>query len=127
MSEWVVRPKDQGTRWESELVRRAQDIGILAGRLAEGGITDQGDVWLLDTPDSELAKVAVAWKRLTGEGSRRTPDGERDVVILRTDDFLELLWALDSAYPYCWVVEAKATQNLNVTRVLAKAWKKVRG
>ena len=123
-----MRPKDQGTRWESELVRRAQDIGILAGRLAEGGITDQGDVWLLDTPDSELAKVAVAWKRLVPRdgNTRRVPDGEPDVVVMRVDDFLELLWALDSAYPYCWVVEAKATQNLNVTRVLAKAWKKVR-
>ena len=123
------KPKQQGTAWETEFVRRAQDSYLIADRLAEGGINDAGDVWIGTPPDPRFDDgeevVAVAWKRLTGSGnSRRTPDGERDVVVLRTDDFFRLaLYAsggVDSI-----VVECKARQNLNVTRTLAKTARKL--
>lgn len=118
-----MRPKDQGTAWETELVRRAQNAGLLADRLPEAGGKDLGDVWLLDTPNTGKTRVALAWKRLTGDGQRRTPDGERDVIVIPTDHYLELL-TYAPEYPYSVVVECKATQALNVTRVLGKARRK---
>lgn len=120
------RPKKQGTEWESELVRRAHDRGLMASRLAEGGSADDGDVWVINPPgDASNTRVALAWKRLTGSGGHRTPDGVRDGVFITTDDFLELV-ALASIEDngLGWVIECKATQNLNVTRVLDRARRK---
>ena len=119
------KPKQAGTAWESELVRRAQDAGLTAGRHAEGGSSDIADVWIGD-PTPEAGDITVvAWKRLTGDGARRTPDGERDVVVMRTNDFLALLErAIFAGSDHAVHVEAKARQNLNVTRELYKArWK----
>lgn len=124
----VNKPKMQGTAWESELVNRAQDRGLMADRLAEGGTNDPGDVWLVDSPHSAYPDIAVvAWKRLTGDGSsRRTPDGERDVIVIATDDFLYLLAALSHVKTtFGIVVECKARQNLNVTRTLANTRRKL--
>jgi hypothetical protein len=119
----VSRPKAQGTQWESELVRRIQDAGLVAGRHAEGGSSDVADVWI-GSPVPEVGDITVvAWKRLTGDGTRRTPDGERDVVVMRTDDFLRMYdRGLGSPVVH---VECKATQALNVTRVLFRARGKV--
>ena len=121
------KPKNQGTSWESELVRRAQDRGLMADRLAEGGTNDPGDVWIVDSPHTAFTDIAVvAWKRLTGDGSRRTPDGERDVIVIATDDFLYLLEALSHLETdFGVVVECKARQNLNVTRTLANTRRKL--
>lgn len=118
---------EQGTSWESELVKRIQARGLLADRLAEGGSADRGDVWALAPPDDD-PYVALAWKRLTGDGQRRTPDGVRDVVVLDTDTFLDLLvvWMLLKGDVRGWVFECKATQALNPTRVLAKAKEKAK-
>lgn len=124
----MSRPKDQGTRWETELVNRIQTRGLLADRLAEGGNNDKGDVWAVAPPEPTGNKVAVAWKRLTGSGSRRTPDGVRDVVILDTDTFLDLLVASVMVRgEQSWVIECKAVQALNPTRTLAKAQRKANG
>ena len=118
------KPKQAGTAWESELVRRAQDAGLTAGRHAEGGSGDIADVWIGD-PTPEAGDITVvAWKRLTGDGARRTPDGERDVVVMRTHDFLALLEDANHWAEVAVHIEAKARQNLNVTRELYKArWK----
>lgn len=124
----MSRPKDQGTRWESELVNRIQKRGLLADRLAEGGSSDKGDVWAVAPPDQTGNKVVLAWKRLTGKGSRRTPDGVRDVVVLDTDTLLDLLVASVMVRgEQSWVIECKATQTLNVTRTLGKAIRKANG
>lgn len=34
-----TRPKDLGTRMETRIVRAAQDAGLVAERIAEGGAT----------------------------------------------------------------------------------------
>lgn len=125
----VNRPKMQGTACETELVNRLQKRGLLAARLAEGGSADQGDVWALAPPRPAGNRVALYWKRLVGEGARRRPDGMRDVVVLDTEDFLDLLvmWMIQKGDIDSWVFEVKATQALNVTRVLAKAIRKANG
>lgn len=120
------KPKQQGTAWESEIVRRAQDYGLTSARHAEGGSDDVADVWI-GAPTPEPGDITVlAWKRLVGEG-RRQPDGERDVVVMRLEDFLRLIHA--SVTPMCSDaavhIEAKARQTLNVTRELFKARGKV--
>ena len=124
----VNKPKIQGTAFETELVRRIQDRGLLADRLAEGGGNDKGDVWAV-APPGERNRVVLAWKRLTGKGSRRTPDGVRDVVVMETDLFLDMLvaWMMIKSDDESFVIECKATQTLNVTRTLAKAKEKANG
>ena len=113
--------KNQGTAWESEAVKRAQDRGYIARRIAEGGSKDKGDVFIQGY-GSEGTLVAVLWKRLVNSGGRRRkPDGEKEVVILSYDDFLDLL--MGGPMPDV-VLECKATQTLNVTRVLGKARRK---
>ena len=123
----VNRPKNQGTSWESELVRRAQNAGLVAARHAEGGSGDVADIWIGDPTPRTGDITVIAWKRLTGDGGRRTPDGERDVVILRTDDFLDLVsvFVTTPRYNRTVHVEAKARQTLNVTRELFRARGKV--
>ena len=139
----MSKSKAQGTAWEREFVNRLQDAGLMADRLPEGGSHDRGDVWIGAPPDSKsFSVVAVAWKRLTGSRQHRSPDGERDVVILATDDFIRLLKAnmgqivpihpedplsLHQIKDLNIVVECKATQTLNVTRTLAKAREKAAG
>lgn len=121
----VSRQKGQGTKWETEVVRRAHDAGLTAARHAEGGTDDIADVWIGD-PTPEAGDITVvAWKRLVGDGQRRTPDGERDVVILRLEDFYYLLAAAVRQDDFAVHVECKATQTLNVTRTLHKARGKV--
>ena len=126
----MSKSKAQGTAWEREFVNRLQDVGLRADRLPEGGSHDRGDVWIGAPPDdTQPSMVVVAWKRLTGPNTRRSPDGERDVIILDTDDFIALL---QSFVGYGFdnldvIVECKATQTLNVTRALAKAREKAAG
>lgn len=127
------KPKAQGTAWETAFVRMAQDAGLIAQRLPEGGANDAGDVWLIDTPsrDSHYNDVAVvAWSRLVhnGEG-RRVPDGARSVVVMSTDAFLDLALRASNTNivgdPVAFVVECKATEKLNVTRALGDAKRKL--
>ncbi len=51
-----MKPKDQGTRNETRLVRIAKDAGLKAWRLAEGGINDAGDV-AIETKDGDTYVV----------------------------------------------------------------------
>lgn len=114
--------KQQGTSWETECVNRANKHGMRAHRLAEGGPNDIGDVEI-PTVDPGIRKIpAVAWKRLTDQGKgRRQPDGEKEVVIITMDDFMELIFFSG----FGAILECKATERLNVTRTLHKARKKV--
>lgn len=120
----MSRQKAQGTRWETELVRRAHDHGLTAARHAEGGTDDVADVWIGDPTPEHGDLTVVAWKRLVGDGARRVPDGERDVVVMRLDDLFALL-VTPNRSDIAIHVEAKARQTLNVTRELFKARGKV--
>lgn len=109
------RPKDLGTAQETRVVRAAQQKGLIAERLAEGGAQDRGDVriltdheWIVEVKDRErlnihqslekaLAKsgtpdTAVVWRRMHRKpgNSNRTQDGPV-VVALTLERFLGLL------------------------------------
>lgn len=110
-----TRPKDAGTKQETRVVRRAQETGLIAERLAEGGSADRGDIriltdteWVGEVKDrmalnvprtlekaitkSGTADTFVVWrkmKRLDGN-TYRTQDGPV-IVALTLDRFLELL------------------------------------
>ncbi len=110
-----MRPKDQGTRFESQLVRLATDYGLEAERLAEGGQNDLGDLriegWIIEAKHranlnihdalrkalkkSGNRRTVVAWKRLVRRGgnTRRAPAGEPVIVAMALGTFLDLLAA----------------------------------
>lgn len=120
----MSKAKAQGTSWESAFVRQAQDAGLAADRLPEGGMRDAGDVWIGDTPKRRLDindVAVIAWKRLVQTGNqRRGPDGITSVVVMDLYDFYPLALLAQQA-GYAFVVECKATERLNVTRVLFNA------
>lgn len=110
-----TRPKDLGTRMESFTVRRAQQIGLIAERLAEGGSADRGDVriltdieWVGECKDrmslnlpralekallkSGTLNTFVVWRKMrrVDGNTNRTQDGPV-IVAITLDRFLELL------------------------------------
>lgn len=115
----MSKQKQQGTNHESWIVKAFQAIGFKARRLAEGGSADEGDVetfignrrWIIEgkarqnlNVQATLGKarrkagedtpVAVVWKRLVrvpGYKVRQPVEGERIVVILGWDDFMNLV------------------------------------
>jgi hypothetical protein len=118
----------QGTAWESELVDLALSMGFLADRYTKRGQADEPDLWWIN-PHGWVPGVnashhiqAVAWKRLVKneEGKRRRPDGERAVVTITLEDFAYLVYEAQTRglNPIAVDIQAKATQNLNVTRTL---------
>lgn len=121
----VRRNKDQGTEWETQTVKDLKAIGYQADRIAEAGQNDRGDVeayqWGSEVDAEPM--VVLFWKRLVRKPGqkRRVPDGERDVVVLRKEDFLRLI---HPGKPQRLIVECKATEHLNVTRTLHKAIRK---
>lgn len=116
----------QGTVWETEIVRAASNShDHRTGRHPKRGQANEPDVYFLykyGIPDGTIP--VVAWKRLVGKkgDGPRQPDGERRVVVIGFDDFIDLLPFL----PYDFEVQAKWTANLNVTKTLAglRAWMK---
>ena len=120
------KPKRQGTAWETDVVQAFQLHNLPAGRYPEGGSNDLGDVWVGEVylPGDPLPTVTLAWKRLIGDGPRRQPDGDRDVIVIGLGDFIELL---TTDQPLSLAIECKATQTLNVTRTLNQARKKIYG
>ena len=120
----MSKPKAQGTRHESWIVNELESINLKARRLAEGGSDDEGDVettiggirWVLEgkarqslNVQKTLGKarkkaggstpVAVVWKRLVkvaGYANRQPVDGERIVVILSWEDYIELVKAKEA-------------------------------
>ena len=120
----MSKPKAQGTRHESWIVKELDAVSISARRLAEGGSEDEGDVeatingtrWVLEgkaTQNLNVQKilgkarrkaggstpVAVVWKRLVkvaGYQNRQPVEGERTVVILSWEDFVNLVKAKEN-------------------------------
>lgn len=117
------KAKAQGTRWETEIVKRAKAIGMYARRLPLQGVKGEPDVEV-EAPEGYMRTIGVLfWKRLTPSkgGQRRSPDGAADVVVLTVDDFLwlyELATLSEAAQAPKLLVQAKATERLNVTRIL---------
>lgn len=110
-----TRPKDLGTRQETAVVRRAQGYGLIAERLAEGSVTDRGDIriftdteWVGEVKDRMALNVHqaldkaraksgahstfIVWRKMkrNSGSSRRVQDGPV-IVALTLDRFLELL------------------------------------
>ena len=111
----MSKPKAQGTRQETAVVNAALDAGLMAERLAEGGMNDLGDIristdyhWIGEVKDRERLNVHkelekaleksgtpdtfLVWRRLYRKkgNQRRTQDGPV-VVALTLERFLELL------------------------------------
>lgn len=101
-----MKPKDQGTRWETMLVRTARTYGLDAERLPESGVNDEGDLrinhWIVEAKHRRQLNIhdalhkaqlkagdsrpaAVAWKR-------RVDTNRHPIIIaMSLHDFLELL------------------------------------
>lgn len=115
----MSRQRDQGTKLETAIARKANDrLGLLARRLAEAGVRDEGDVEIV-TPDGGRvvleckaraalslheawakarkkapsdAHVAVVWKRLVRKvGNQRRTAAGPTLVAVPLDDYLDLL------------------------------------
>ena len=112
------KPKNQGTAWETAIVKRAKALGMDANRLPLRGQRGEPDLEIISGDWLTGRTIpAVIWKRLVkGKGKKRVPDGEKEVVVLSLDDFLSILQGYDLAPRV--LVQAKATERLNVTRVL---------
>lgn len=107
----------QGTAWETDIVRRAEAQGLGARRLVKQSQKDEADV-LIEGLSGDLP--ALFWKRIVKRGGKnRSPLGERYVVVLTVDDFLDLLARVDSygLAPRVWV-QAKWAEQISVTKVL---------
>ena len=114
-------PKDKGTRFETAIVTAARALGLVARRLAEGGMADEGDLelWARDgtrivieakatatlSPQTVLAKatskarghghtgpVALVWKRATVKpGNTKASPDGPPLVIMPLADWLDLI------------------------------------
>lgn len=124
----VNKPKNQGTALETAIVKAARRAGFPSTRMPLQGIKGEPDVEIGTYSPYEAPVPVVWWKRLVkGEGKRRVPDGVKEVVVIEADDFLRLLeegghWCEgDCGFsPRRILVQAKATERLNVTRVLGE-------
>ena len=119
------KPKNQGTAWESAIVRRAkEETGDHAARLPLRGVKGEPDLEIGSPSPFYEDLAAVFWKRLVkAKGKKkRVPDGELEVVVMSTDDFWKLYHRARAAGPRPprVLVQAKATERLNVTRVLGE-------
>lgn len=118
------KPKQQGTTWETAIVRRFKADNIHAARLPLRGQRGEPDLEV-GVPSWDQPLPVVMWKRLVkARGSKkRVPDGEKEVVVLGLDDFVHL-YAIAThdtdLDPPRLLVQAKATERLNVTRVLGE-------
>ena len=56
------KSKAQGTRFETELVNYFTNVGFAAGRLAEGGRNDRGDILIHNDIDEQWVVEAKATK-----------------------------------------------------------------
>ena len=108
-------PRTLGTREETKTVNAAQDVGLIAGRLPEGGAYDQGDIYILtdqewigevkhrerlnihQTLEKAIAKsdtpnTFVVWRRSTRTPGHQNRHQDGPVIVALTlDSFLELL------------------------------------
>lgn len=120
------KPKAQGTAWETAFVQKCHDLALMADRLPEGGLWDAGDVWIGDLPGRKYKDIPIlAWKRLVKtDSTRRVVDGAGVAIVMSFEDFGHLA-RLAVEDNIAFIVECKATEKLNVTRVLDQARRKL--
>ena len=109
----------QGTAWETDSVNRAKARDIPAIRLVKQGQKDEADVLLGGNSEKDHDAIpALFWKRIVKakNGKNRQPLGERYVVVLGVDDFLDLL-ASHPSRPSVYV-QNKWAEQISVTKVL---------
>lgn len=107
----------QGTQWETTLTSFVSP----ADRISKRSVKGEPDVWWFTHPSTaDILVPAVAWKRLVNTGKqRRQPDGVRDVIVLHANDFANICEAaVEQDYKLSVLLQAKATERLNVTRTL---------
>jgi hypothetical protein len=111
------RNKKQGTAFETWTRKALEALGIQSRRLPEGGSRDEGDVeallgrrWVIECKAQSSLNiqkvlgqarrkaggepVMLVWKRLVsapGKKIRQPVEGERVVVVLGWDDFVQLV------------------------------------
>jgi len=112
------KSKAQGTAWETELVNRFNSEELHAERIAEGGANDIGDIrlrdvigdeWIIEAKATERLNVTrvlskaraksgtagravLIWRRLVKTDKKvRQADGEKVVVVMTLDQFIELM------------------------------------
>lgn len=118
----------QGTKWETETVKACENRELVAQRLVKQSQKDEADVKIQGNSTHWHIPV-VAWKRIVKTDAKvRQPLGERKVVIIGFDDFLDILEELwkhgrdfrvdDAEVPTIWV-QNKWVQQISVTKVLA--------
>lgn len=110
----------QGTQWESEIRNAMLSAGVKADRFPKRGQADEPDLWI-GGPAFDGIPI-LAWKRLVGKKGNgpRQPDGERRVVVIEFDDFRRIVRTLSElkGEDPVFLVQAKWTTNLNVTKTL---------
>lgn len=119
----MSKNKNQGTWWQTNFEQRLQARGLDAEVLAERGSNDLGDIIVRNVFGQGEPIIAVAYRRLTKQGGkRRKPLGEKEVVVVTAEDFLDLL----EASRLSAIIECKAAQQISVTKVLKEAREKVK-
>jgi len=98
---------DQGTRFETHIVTRANTLGRKARRTAKAGQKDEPDV-VIEGIDM---RPVLFWKNMVVTGGRRK---SVSMVVLREQDY----WDLLATSKLGFVVQAKATQKLSVRATL---------
>lgn len=113
-----MKPKTQGTRFETWLVNQANTYpNLTARRLPEGGVHDQGDIEITNQTGTHIVEAkhrqalnphltlhntirkaasntaALAWKRTIRKpgNTNRTPTGEPTIICITLDRYLQLL------------------------------------
>ncbi len=108
-------PKQLGTAQETATVNTAKNMGLIAGRLPEGGAYDQGDIYILTDQEwigeiknrmqlnihqtlqkalekSDTPNTFVVWRRMTRDPSKTNRHQVGPIIVALTlDRFLELL------------------------------------
>ena len=114
----MSKQKQQGTAFETYIVAQLNKRFLRGKRLPELGANDEGDIefwdthgkrWVIEAKATQSLNVTrvlgkareksrgdhtvLFWKRLTrkGDAARRTPDGEKEVVVMSMRDFLYLV------------------------------------
>ena len=112
-------PRALGTREETATVNAAQEAGLIAGRLPEGGTYDQGDIYILTDQEwigevkhrerlnihqtlekaiakSDTANTFVVWRRSTRAPGHTNRHQDGPVIVALTLDTFLGLWRKDT-------------------------------
>ncbi len=112
----------QGTIWEGKIRDRARAFGFQSDRYPKRSQKHEPDLYIQTMRnDYHFSYPVLFWKRLVGKkgSGPRKPDGERNVVVIGYDDFMEMLSLMgEEGIPLRLEVQAKWAANVNVTRIL---------